>query len=333
MIRSALVTGASGAIGPVLVARLQAAGVQVRALARHAPPPGLLPPAVEVVTGDLSNPEALQRAATGVDCIFHLAAKLHINDPAPALRAEYQEINVEGTRRIIGAAQAACVQRVIFFSTISVYGPSRAGQIWDENTPPQPQTLYARTKSEAEAIALAARHPQTAAPLAVVLRLAAVYGPRVKGNYARLLTALRHGRYIQFGPGTNRRTLVYDQDVAAAALLAATHPGAAGQIYNVTDGHIHSFNAILAAMSVALDRRPPRLHLPAAPLALGAGLVERGFALAGRRAPLGRATVAKLWEDVAVSGNKLQRELGFGPQYDLVAGWRDTIRRGKGAAR
>nr|MCU0494640.1 NAD-dependent epimerase/dehydratase family protein [Chloroflexaceae bacterium] len=166
-----------------------------------------------------------------------------------------------------------------------------------------------------------------ASPKAVVLRLAAVYGPRMKGNYARLLRALRRGLFVPVGAGHNRRTLVHEADVAQALLLAAEHPAAPGQVFNVTDGTTPPFRAILAAMAAAVGRTPPRLHLPVAPLRLALAGLERGVGLVGKRSPLGPATLAKLLEDVAVSGAKIQRELGFHPTYDIASGWRETVRQ------
>ena len=70
-----------------------------------------------------------------------------------------------------------------------------------------------------------------------MLRLGAVYGSRIKGNYERLVRSLVRGRFIPVGYGANRRTLVYDKDVARAAVLAAIHDAAAGKIYNVSPLH------------------------------------------------------------------------------------------------
>jgi UDP-glucose 4-epimerase len=158
-----------------------------------------------------------------------------------------------------------------------------------------------------------------------VLRLAAVYGPRVKGNYARLLHALKRGWFIPIGPGLNRRTLVYDQDVAAAALLAAQYPQAAGQVFNVTDGTVHQFRDIIAAIASALHKRPPLLQLPlrgTRALVRGAEISLRLF---GQRSPLTVAAIDKLVEDVAVKAEKIQRTLDFRPGFDLQRGWRTTV--------
>lgn len=326
----ALVTGATGALGPPLIERLLAEGYRVRVLVRQTSLPSHLQGKVEVCHGTITDSNTLQAAVTNIDVVFHLAAKLHINNPAPELRAEYQSINVEGTRRLVEAGQAAGVRRLVYFSSICVYGPTSPDQILDETSPVHPDSLYAETKYEAEALALRAERTPGGERLAVVLRLGAVYGPRVKGNYARLMTALRRRMFMPIGSGLNRRTLVYDQDVATAALLAAEHPAAGGQVYNVTDGYVHTLNDIVAAICQALDRSPPRFHLPVAPFNLLATAVEAGFRLVGRQAPLGRATVGKVLEDVAVSGARIQRELGFQPRFDLITGWRQSVQEQQG---
>jgi nucleoside-diphosphate-sugar epimerase len=157
------------------------------------------------------------------------------------------------------------------------------------------------------------------------LRLAAVYGARVKGNYQRLLAALARGRFLPIGKGATRRTLVYDRDVAAAALLVLYHPAAAGQIYNVTDGDVHTLHEITLAICAALNRRPPRLHIPVPPVRLLVALLEDALALAGRTSPLGRATLDKYLEEMIVDGSCLQQTLGFTPGYSLAAGWAEVV--------
>ena len=77
-------------------------------------------------------------------------------------------------------------------------------------------------------------------PLGAVLCLGAVYGSRIKGNYERLTHAMARNRFIPIGNGLNRRMLVYDKDVGRAAVLAVSHPAAAGRVFNVTDGEFHT---------------------------------------------------------------------------------------------
>lgn len=315
---TALVTGATGAIGSALIQHLFEHGYQVRALVRSTSLSGRLPESVETVWGDITNCHVLGAAVAATDVVFHLAAKLHTNDPPPSLQSEYHRVNVEGTRCLVEAAQAAGVKRLVFFSTINVYGPTRRGEVMNEDSPLHPDSWYAETKAQGEQIVL------TGLP-AVVLRLAAVYGPSMKGNYLRLLNAIRRERFAIIGDGCNRRTLVHVNDVCTAALTAAEHPAAVGQTYNVTDGHVHTLQEIIDAISAALEQSPPRCHLPARPARVLASVLEDGLRLLGKKPPIGRSTVDKFVEDIAVSGTKIQRELGYLPLYDLSVGWQETI--------
>ncbi|MBD0327271.1 MAG: NAD-dependent epimerase/dehydratase family protein, partial [Pyrinomonadaceae bacterium] len=145
MKRSALVTGAGGAIGSALVRRLLERDYRVCALIRESGA-GRMPEGVEVFRGDITDCELVRQAVANVDTVFHLAAKLHINNPAPGLKDEYFRVNVEGTRCLAGAARAAKVERLVFFSSISVYGSSHPGELFDEETPPAPDSWYAETK-------------------------------------------------------------------------------------------------------------------------------------------------------------------------------------------
>ena len=78
-------------------------------------------------------------------------------------------------------------------------------------------------------------------------------------------------------------------------------------------------------MSLALGRIPPRYSLPVKPVRWLAGMLEKAARLTGCRVPIGRATIDKYTEDIAVSGDKIRCFLGFIPQYDLASGWRETI--------
>ncbi len=315
----ALVTGSSGAIGPGLIRQLLLRGYPVRALDRS----GVGLPYSEKVTpmlADITEPGAVDRAASGADVVFHLAAKLHINRQTEEMRSEYELVNVHGTEIVLDAARRAGVSRFVFFSTVNVYGPSRAGLVWDETSSVSPDSLYAETKARAEELV---RQDSNA----VILRLGAVYGPRMKGNYPRLVNALKRGWFVPIGKGRNRRTLVHVEDVSSAAILAAEHPLASGETFNVTDGSIHTFSEIVGEISAALGKSPPRFHIPV-PLARSlAQSCEFVFAHLHRDSPITVNTVDKMVEDVAVSGRKIAARLGFRPRFDLRTGWQETVRQ------
>ena len=320
-----LVTGASGAVGPALVDVLLQESSAVRVLTRKAPQGDLFPGSVECFQGDICDPGTVNRAVEGIDVVYHLAAKTHTLNPSRDLQRVYQHNNVEGTRNLVQAAQSKGVSRFVFFSTICVYGSGRNTELVDETSPLNPQSLYADSKYKAEKIVLRARKGGAEEPLGTVLRLAAVYGPRMQGNYVSLVKAVQSGRFVPIGTGQNRRTLVYDRDAARAAVLAASHPRAAGQVFNVTDGRIHALSEILAVIYEASGRRRPKYYFPAKPARLAAGLAEFALNLVRIKSPIQRVHIDKFTEDVAVSGEKIQIQLGFQPRYDLRQGWQETF--------
>ncbi len=329
----------TGAIGPRVVHAMHQAGYRIRTFSVDAPESGMFPPHVDDITGDVTNKVDVESAMQGVDSVVHLAALLHIENPPPEMREKYERTNVGGTETVVDAAIQAGVKRLVLFSTIAVYGQAN-GQVLNEMSPTHPDTFYAQTKLAAEKIVLNARGAE-GQPLGTVLRLGAVYGSRIKGNYERLIRALAMNlgmrskfiskllrfTFIPIGNGFNRRTLVYDKDVATAAVLAVGHAKAAGRIYNVSDGHYHTMNDILKIICKALDRDPPVFKFPVRPAYIVAGIIEDLMKMLGKASPIGRKTIEKFTEDIAVDSSRIRNELGFVPQYDLVSGWLETVER------
>ena len=319
----ALITGASGAIGPTVAEAFRDARYRIRTLSRTRPDPALFPPGTESVVGDITQRETLDAAFRQVSVVIHLAALLHVMDKSKVTPEDYERVNVLGSANVLDAARQNGAERFVFLSSIAVYGESRVGLLTEDSTP-QPDTPYARTKLAAEKIIL--NDDRSDDPLIrTALRAAAVYGPRLKGNYRRLVRSLARGRFVPIGGGDNRRTLVHSKDLARAIVLAATHPAAAGRVYNVTDGCVHSLKDIISAISEALGKRPPRLSIPLSAARAIIGAFEDSSRLIGYQAPISRSMIDKYTEDVAVCGRRIQAELDFAPQFDLRTGWKQTV--------
>jgi UDP-glucose 4-epimerase len=319
-----LVTGATGAIGPRVVNALHDAGCRIRTFSIDTPAPDIFPADVEVVCGDIGNKEDVHSLMKGVDVVIHMAALLHIISPTVEMNEKYERINIGGTANVIDGAFKADIKRVVLFSTIAVYGKS-FGRVLNEHSPVNPETSYAKTKLEAEKIVLSAKR-KDGRPLGTVLRLGAVYGSRIKGNYELMTHALEKNRFIPLGNGKNRRTLVYDRDVGNAAYLAASNPSLGGRVFNVTDGEFHTINDIIESICLALCRKPPYLSLPVGPIRLLLGIMEKAFRAIGSNCPVTQAMIDKYTEDIAVDGSLFQKESGFSPQYSIKAGWEETIK-------
>ena len=311
-------------MGPLVVKSFHSAGYSIRTLSIDPPPANIWPENIEAMIGDITDKSAVRAAMKGAEVVIHMAALLQIINPLAEMREKYHSVNVVGTKNVIDAANEEGVKRVVFFSTIAVYGHS-GGRILNEMSPTNPVTYYAQTKHAAEKIVLTARRAN-GEPLGTVLRLGAVYGSRIKGNYEHLIHALAHHRFIPIGSGLNRRTLIYDKDVSRAAVLAASHPAAAGRLYNVTDGGFHSLNEIIESICSSLGRTPPCFTLPLVPTRTLIHLIETGIRAVGLKPPVTREMLDKYTEDIAVDGSLFQKEIGFVPQYDLKTGWEENIR-------
>jgi UDP-glucose 4-epimerase len=274
------------------------------------------------VAADISNSAALASAMKRIDAVIHMAALLHATRPPLPAESEYRRINVEGAVAAFDAAQAHGVKRLVFASTIAVYGSAPSGVV-DEATAAAPDTPYSRSKFEAET-ELRRCAERGYPPDIVVLRLAAVYGPGIKGNYDRLVRAVARRRFVPIGSGANRRTLVYEDDAARAIVMAASHPAAGGRTFNVAGG-VHTVAEITSAIASALGRRPPPFNVPLPAARLAVSAIESVGGAFGYTPPVTAATLDKYTEDIAVRDERIRNELGFRPLVAFSEGWRRTI--------
>ena len=228
----ALVTGGGGFLGRAIVEHLLAAGAQVRILARS-DYPKLERAGVECHRGDIRDPDAAERACTGVDVVHHTAALAGIWGPWK----DYYDINVRGTQNVIAACLARRVGKLVFTSSPSVTFDGTAQENVDESVPYATRWLchYAHTKAIAEQAVLAANGSRLAT---CAVRPHLIWGPNDPHLIPRLIERARHGALRRVGDGTNRIDMVYVENAAGAQILAADAlgPGSpvAGKAYFIT---------------------------------------------------------------------------------------------------
>lgn len=287
-----LVTGASGFVGPHVVAALIRAGYRPR-LALRGPQP--VPAGAEaVVTGDLSMPVDWRAALEGVDHVVHMAGLAHAG---PGLdEVLYRRINTEATLELARAAEKAGVQRFVHLSSIKALTDAFDGPPLREDMEPAPGDAYGRSKLAAEQ-GLAARDLDW-----VVLRPVLIYGPGVKANMAALLKLARLPVPLPLGGLKAQRSLLAVENLASAILFALTPACPGRQSYALSDPEPISVADMLAAMRSGLGRSPGLLPVPE-------GWLHRLARLAGR-------------EDTFL---KLAGSLVARPERLLSAGWRPQV--------
>ncbi len=239
----ALVTGGAGFIGSHIVQALLARGAEVRVLdnfstGRRENLQGLRG-RLEVWEGDVRQAGRVAEAVQGVEVIFHQAAFVSVPQSLQEPQTCF-EVNVTGTAILLEAARRAGVRRVVLASSAAVYGDSAALPLGEE-TPPAPLSPYAVSKRVDEMYAVL--YTQALGLEVVALRYFNVYGPRQRPDsmYAAavpiFIRRLLDSQPVTiFGDGGQTRDLIYVGDVARANLLAAEHPAAAGQVFNICTG-------------------------------------------------------------------------------------------------
>jgi nucleoside-diphosphate-sugar epimerase len=271
----------------------------------------------QVVEGDLNSFEALENLTRGVEVVFHLAGKVHSVPKTEAEKQEFLSQNVDGTKLLLEAARINRVKRLIFYSSVAVYGKD-ADFHGDEASACFPESAYARSKHIAEQLVLNAH--ENGGPEGVVLRFPVAYGPKDRGNVASLIRAISHRRFLYFGDGVVVRSMISSRNAAEAALIAAIHPDAAGQIFCVTDCRDYSMKELVTSICRALEMewRPLSVPLTVAGTLGRIGDVIRN--LSSFSVPINSDVVRKLSRPLTFSCEKARTVLGYEPVETLEHG-------------
>jgi farnesol dehydrogenase len=260
---------------------------------------------VEIVWGDVNDPQAVNRLAEGARVIYHLAAVARAWSRDPG---EFYRVNVEGTAKVLDAARAARVPRVVYVSTELVDGD---------------RTPYQRSKREAEALV---RRYVAEGGDAVIVRPARVYGPgplNQANSVTRLIDLYRRGRFrIRLADGGARANYVYVDDVVDGTIRAAG-AGKAGEAY-LLGGENATVAELCEAVAEAVGKRRRLLALPV-PLAKSVAALFELLAHAGWEPPVTRSWIDVLASDRPMSWEKAAEELDYAPR-SLRAGVEATVR-------
>ncbi|MER3460778.1 MAG: hypothetical protein C4303_06570 [candidate division GAL15 bacterium] len=298
----AFVTGATGFVGGHLVERLLREGWEVRTLVRPGRDPSALPADVEPVVGTLSDLDVLRAGCRGSLVVFHVAAEL--DGMAP--REHVLEVNVRGTENVLRAAAEEGVRRVVFTSSVAVYGES-APEGADETTPPRPSGVYGESKVLAEEVCF--QYHRRGLVEVVALRPCFIYGPRDRHFTPNAVRVLKGGWFPLVGGGRAPLDLVHVHDVVHAHLLAAS------------DGTRRTVRELVDLASRALGLRVRKIPLPAWALGPAAAVLRALARLVGAAGAemLSSANLRAMLAPHHFSIARARAELGYQPRHQAEA--------------
>jgi nucleoside-diphosphate-sugar epimerase len=310
LMATAFVTGGSGFIGGRLIERLRGDGHEVRALARSdGAAARIRDRGAEPVAGDLADVEAIAKGAADCEWAFHAAAAL--GDWGE--REEFERVNVEGTRTMLGACTRAGVKRFVHVGTEAALLAGSPLVEVDETAPLRPDSpvLYSSTKARAEQLVLDANGDGLET---VVVRPRFVWGRGDTTLLPAMVEMVRSGRFAWVGGGRHRTSITHVENAVEGLMLAATR-GAAGNAYFVTDGEPVVFREFVSELLATQGVQAPTRSIPA-PLA---GALAIGGEAAWRLLPLpGRPPVTRFayWvssQECTIRIDKARAQLGYQP--------------------
>lgn len=303
-----LVTGATGFIGRSLCNSLVCNGYEVVRVARKK-----MRSNRSVVVNEMAEFGGWRDALAGVDVVIHLAARAHIlHDQAADPLEEFRRINVRATISLAEGAVEAGVKRFIFISSISVNGNVTQNIPFSESDVAQPQSLFARSKHEAEmALLEIARRTRLEV---VIIRPPLVYGPNAPGNFGMLMHWVARGLPLPLGGVTqNRRSLVALDNLIDLITVCTKHPNATNKTFLVSDGDDLSTAELLCKIGCALKRSARLLHVPTNLLIFVARLLGK------------KAVAQNLLGSLQVDISSTCQTLGWRPPISVDEGLRRAV--------
>lgn len=316
------VTGGTGFIGGEVVRQLRARGDEVVCLARN-PEKGKAVAALgcEVVAGDLGDTAAIRAGMDGCDAVIHAAAMYEVGIPV-SQRPAMREANVAGTEHVLRAALDAEVPRVVYVSTVGVFGNTHRKVVDESYEHPGGEftSYYEETKLEAHQIAK--RMIAERGLPCVIVQPGGVYGPGDTSSIAALLDQFLSGRMPLLPFPELGICLSHVGDVAAGILLALDS-GRAGEAY-VLSGPVTTVREAIGTVAAISGRRAPKRSIPVPLLKALTPLGPLVGKLMGQppnlRELISSADGVTFW----ASHEKASRELGYAPR-GLEEGLRQTL--------
>jgi nucleoside-diphosphate-sugar epimerase len=282
---------------------------------------------IEIATGDLTRPESLElffknvRGAT----LFHCAGVIH---PDRGIK-QFYDVNVEGTRTLIEAAQRAGVRRLIHVSSNSPIGcnPSR-DHVFDESSPYNPYMNYGKSKKRAEDIV---NETVTRGQIEIVIiRPPWFYGPDQPPRQTLFFQMIRDGKAPILGDGENLRSLAYVDNICQGLLLCEKVQHASGKTYWIADEQPYTMNKIVDTIEGLLEKefKQPcahkRMRLPgfAGDVAQMVDWSLQAIGLYNQKIHV----LSEMNKTIACSVEKAKKELGYEPKVSLEEGMRRSLK-------
>lgn len=314
-------TGATGFIGPYLIGRLVSRGDDCRCLVRTSSKKSTLEKyGVELVEGDIRDPNSLRGIANGMDGLFHLATLGHMSN-FKVTEDMFEAINVQGTVNILKECLRAGVGKIVHCSTVAAMGICSDVPATEQSAC-NPHHSYGRSKLRAEEAVL---HMVSEEHLPItIVRFSMVYGPGDWRDILKLTRLAKKSLFPKIGSRPKLTPLIHVED-AVQGLLLAMEKGRVGEIYLITNRQSEPFDKIIRIIQKALGVPGIPIYLPAWVALTTVSMMEKLFILLGKAPLISRKNIESTLADRVFSIEKAEKELGFSQRVDPEVGLKETV--------
>ncbi|MDE5750951.1 MAG: NAD-dependent epimerase/dehydratase family protein [Duncaniella sp.] len=270
------------------------------------------------VIGDVRDQAQMDRELKGYDLVILLAAQ-HRDDVSPV--SLYYETNVGGMEVTLRAMEKNGIRRIIFFSSVAVYGINKQNP--DEPHPAAPFNHYGKSKWQAEQVLQRwyESHPDWNID---IIRPTVIFGERNRGNVYNLLRQISSGRFLMVGKGENKKSMAYVGNVVAFVKFMIDNVTEGYNVFNYIDKPDNDMNQLVSHVSRVLGRHIPATHFPYWLGMLGGYGFDLLAKVSGKKLTISSVRVKKFCATTEFDATKAH-STGFVPPFTLDEGLARTL--------
>lgn len=270
------------------------------------------------VIGDVRDQEAMDKDLRDSDLVILLAAQ-HRDDVSPV--SLYYDTNVKGMEVTLRAMEKNNVKRIIFFSSVAIYGLNKNNP--DENHEADPFNHYGKSKWQAEEVLQKwyRSHPDWNID---IVRPTVIFGERNRGNVYNLLKQISSGKFLMVGKGKNKKSMAYVGNVVAFVRHLIENVKSGYNVYNYIDKPDLDMNELVAAVSNVFERKIPSTHFPYWLGMLGGYGFDLLAFVTRKKLTVSSVRVKKFCATTVFDASKAHSS-GFTAPFDLKEGLRRTL--------
>ncbi|MEG1649559.1 MAG: NAD-dependent epimerase/dehydratase family protein, partial [Rikenellaceae bacterium] len=208
------------------------------------------------IIGNVLDVDSIEKQLYGVDLVVLLAAE-HRDDVSPIQK--YYDVNVEGARNVLKAMDAIGIKRIVFTSSVAIYGLNKKNP--NENHAADPFNHYGKSKWQAEEV-LREWYAKGDDRNLNIIRPTVIFGERNRGNVYNLLRQIATGKFLMIGSCENKKSMAYVGNIVALIKFCIEKKVSGYDVFNYIDKPDFTMNQLVDHVSKVLNKKIPSLHIP-----------------------------------------------------------------------